>query len=121
MLINLSNHPTDLWNEKQLLSAVSKYGIIVELPFPAISPKATKRLVEIKANVYAKVCIELIKLSQSKNNAVHIMGELTFTYLVVFLLKKNNITCIASTTERNAIEYSGKKISRFNFVKFREY
>ena len=36
-------------------------------------------------------------------------------------LKNAGINCIASTTKRNVIEKDGAKVSRFEFVKFRDY
>jgi len=57
----------------------------------------------------------------NQNNAVHIQGEFTFVFALVSLLLNHNIKCIASTTSRNVIEENGKKITEFQFVKFREY
>jgi hypothetical protein len=57
-----------------------------------------------------------------KPQAVHIMGELTFTCAMVVLLRALNISCIVSTTHRNVIDDAdGKKIVTFSFVQFREY
>lgn len=49
------------------------------------------------------------------------MGEMTFTYALVNLLKDAGIKCIASTTKRNVEEIDGKQVSTFQFVQFREY
>jgi hypothetical protein len=56
-----------------------------------------------------------------KPDAVHIMGEMTFTFALVNLLKEVGIKCIASTTKRNVEEIDGKHVSTFQFVQFREY
>ena len=50
------------------------------------------------------------------------MGELTFCYYAIRLLKKAGIRCVASTTER-IVEKSEdyQKLVRFSFVQFREY
>jgi len=45
MLINLSNHPTRLWDNAQL-DAASVYGDIVEIEFPAIDPHWHKSDIE---------------------------------------------------------------------------
>lgn len=49
------------------------------------------------------------------------MGEMNFTYALVSKLKAHNIRCVASTTKRETVEENGVKISKFNFVRFREY
>ncbi|MGQ9848195.1 MAG: hypothetical protein ACUVQP_11950, partial [Bacteroidales bacterium] len=59
--------------------------------------------------------------SSDKFNAVHLMGEFTFVYNLVNLLKKKNIKVIVSTTDRIVEESDGKKIVTFQFVRFREY
>ena len=57
----------------------------------------------------------------SNIEAVHIMGEMNFTYSLVSKLKAHNIRCVASTTKRETVEENDVKISKFNFVRFREY
>lgn len=121
MLINLSNHPKDKWQSRQLETALKKYKSIVDLPFPIISPKASSHQVKRKAESYLKKCLSLLTKSPDKFNAVHLMGEFTFVYNLVNLLKKKNITVIVSTTDRLVEEKDGKKIVTFNFIKFREY
>ena len=50
------------------------------------------------------------------------MGEMTFVFRMVKLLKRRKIKCVASTTERNVIEHEdGSKTFHFEFVQFREY
>lgn len=121
MLLNLSNHPIETWSKNQLNEALDLFSSIQDFPFPQIAATASKNEVYNLARKYHSICKRILSESSDKNNAVHIMGEHTFVFYFVTLLKKKNVKCIASTTERNAIEYSGKKISHFNFVKFREY
>lgn len=40
MFINYTNHPSDAWGEKQRAEA-SKYGEILDIHFPDISPQMT--------------------------------------------------------------------------------
>ena len=40
MFINYTNHPSASWGEKQTDEA-KKYGEIVDMPFPNISPQMT--------------------------------------------------------------------------------
>ncbi len=121
MLINLSNHPSDKWSSKQLSTAVKKYKSVVDLSFPLISPKATTSQVKAKAKRYLQQIIKLIKASDNKKNAVHLMGEFTFVYHLTYLLKQKNISVVVSTTNRIVEENAGKKIVTFDFVRFREY
>lgn len=121
MLINLSNHPSNQWNEKQLKAAQRKFKDVIDIPFPHISPKANSKQVKVKVRKYFEKVLRILKSSKDKSNAVHLMGELTFVYQLTQMLKKKNIKVVASTTDRIVEENNGKKIVTFNFVKFREY
>jgi NADH:ubiquinone oxidoreductase subunit C len=121
MLINLSNHPKEKWSEKQLSAAIKKYKQIVDIPFPYISPKANTKQVIARATKYYKQILDLLKSSPDKNNAVHLMGEFTFVYHLVNMLKKKKVKVLVSTTHRIVEEKDNKKIVTFDFVRFREY
>lgn len=122
MLINLSNHPYNQWSQKQKEAAVSDYGSVEDIRFPHIDPAWDTEKVFEFSQKYAKLCIDKLKNKRSQTNAVHIMGEMTFSYQLINILKQHKFTCIASTTDRivknNA---SGKKEVHFNFVRFRKY
>lgn len=121
MLINLSNHPKENWSEKQLSTALRNYKSVIDLPFPHISPNATSNQVKSKAEKYLEKILQLLKSSNEKNNAVHLMGEFTFVFHLATMLKRNKIPVIVSTTNRIVEEKDGKKIVTFNFVRFRDY
>lgn len=122
MLINISNHPSEFWSDKQLSYANNLYGYVVDHPFPYVDPQFDSNFLDGMAVGTASIIIESIESSGDENNAVHIMGELVFTYKLVTLLKENGIRVIASTTEREAFEDDeGIKRSRFVFEDFREY
>lgn len=118
MIINLSNHPSIKWDEKQLKEA-RIYGDIVDMPFPQISPTSTSEEVDKIVNGYYAKIVELAPI------AVMVQGEFIFTYRLVHLLKNNGIMVLASRTERKVKETveNGitKKISEFNFAGFMEY
>ena len=117
-LINFSNHPSEYWGEEQL-KAAQVYGEIKDVPFPSISPEIDDDQIKELADHYVK---ELLSYEKFGKITVHIMGEMTFTYMVISQLKGMGIECIASTTDRNAEEFAdGKKISDFQFVRFRSY
>lgn len=118
MLINLSNHPSEYWNESQL-SAAKQYGEIIDMPFPVIDPSADEVAIDILANEYAD---RIMGMAKRADVTVHIMGEMNFTYKTISLLKASGIECVASTTLRKVKDTAdGKKISEFEFVRFRRY
>lgn len=114
-LINLSNHPAANWPENQRQAAIKRYGKIEDLSFPNIPPgQSEEEVAEMAGQYYLQV--------RTRNPAaVHLMGEMTFTFALVNLLKSAGIPCIASTTERIVTEENGKKIVQFQFIQFREY
>lgn len=122
MLINLTNHPFEKWEEKQKKEALQLYGVVADLPFPQIDPVWDEKTLTEKSNQYIKQCSELLHGSSDFNNAVHIMGEFTFTFAVVTGLIEKGIECIASTSERMVKEEGeGKKTIIFRFARFRKY
>ena len=113
MLLNLSNHPSASWSPAQLAAANDQ---VLDLPFPAVDPSGDEAYIESLADEY------LANILSTKGvSAVHIMGEMNFTFALVNKLKANGIKCLASTTNRETVEENGVKISKFNFVRFREY
>lgn len=121
MLINLSNHPVSSWPLNQIETAEKQYGEITDLSFPNINPGLNEKEVENIADDYFDRIISILKESKENANAVHVMGELNFTFNIVTKLVAKGITCVASTTKRNTKELGNKKLTEFNFVKFREY
>lgn len=122
MLLNLSNHPSTKWGDKQRQTAIEKYGNIQDMPFPNVPPSATSADIQILANDYFQQIQVLAKAGNNQRFAVHIMGEMTLVFALVALLKGANITCVASTSERNSVEHAdGTKTIQFNFIQFREY
>jgi hypothetical protein len=121
MLINLSNHPLNQWKPNQIQSAEAVYTRVIDIPFPAVEPSASEDEVLKLSSEYVNKCCDILSKYGNQNNAVHLMGELTFTLAVASGLIKRNIKCIASTTNRIVEEDGVRKITIFNFVRFREY
>lgn len=118
MLVNFSNHPSRYWDERQR-EASRCYGNVVDLPFPAIAPSANSQELQTLAQSSVQ---KILSMGETESITVHVMGEMTFTFMIVKKLKELGIKCIASTTERNTTYNSdGTKLSEFSFVKFREY
>ena len=89
------------------------------MPFPQVSPVATHDELRVLAQEWAQ---KILQTGDASDMTVHIMGEMTFTFMVVTRLKELGIKCVASTTERKTTyNPDGTKVSEFQFVKFREY
>lgn len=122
MLINLSNHPSDNWPENQLELSRSLFGQVVDVPFPHIDPAATTSQVRQMAALAAEKAMEMLSTAnQNEEHAIHVMGELTFCYNFVDLMRGKNTRCLASTTHRVVEETEKGKLSKFVFVGFRNY
>ncbi|HET55492.1 MAG TPA: CRISPR-associated protein [Ignavibacteria bacterium] len=121
MLINFSNHLVKDWSDAQLEDARKIYKKLHDIPFPNVDPNADTEDILKLSEQYSSYISKLILKSEDKKNAVHVMGEHSLIFAVVSLLQKNDITCIVSTTERNSEINGNEKISKFNFVRFREY
>lgn len=124
MFINLSNHPSEKWDKKQITQAKNQFGTIVDLTFPIVDPAGNEEYIWQLATSYFKNIVSIFDqcANEPKANAVHIQGEFTFVYRLVTLLKQSGITCLASTSKRNIVENNaGEKIVKFSFVRFRKY
>ncbi len=122
MLLNLSNHPSDLWDENQLKAATDNFGKVADLPFPEISPEADSASIEALAHHYCKKVLNLLSSSSYAHSAVHLMGEMTFTYCLTGLLQQSGVRCVASTTVRKVLNgQNGQKTVSFEFRQFRDY
>ncbi|QZE15496.1 CRISPR-associated protein [Halosquirtibacter laminarini] len=118
MFINLSNHPSVNWQKGQL-DAAREYGEVKDLAFPAMDPSWGHQRVGALVEDYLQRV--LLLLEEAEEKVVHIMGEMTFTYNMVKMLKSHGVKCLASTTQRVATEENGVKTTVFTFVIFREY
>lgn len=119
MLINLSNHASANWSQKQMEAAIHQFGQVVDFPFPQIDPEFD--INEI-ANLAETIFNQIFEKYEDLNFKIHLMGELSLVYQLLLLFKKRNIDCYVSTTHRAVEELEdGSKKVRFNFVKFRSY
>jgi molybdopterin-guanine dinucleotide biosynthesis protein len=116
MLVNFTNHPFKSWSETQKNAAVSKYKEVADVSFPHINPNADELDIKAEAVKYLEIIINM------KPDAVHIMGEMNFTFQMINYLMQEGIECIASTTNRVVQDLSdGSQKSFFEFIKFRSY
>ncbi|MEI7812940.1 MAG: hypothetical protein WCJ01_11050 [Ignavibacteria bacterium] len=122
MLINLSNHPCSKWNRTQTDVAVTQFGGISDIQFPEIDPEAATEQVRESAGKYLLLIESLLSRAGGQINAVHLMGEFNFSYILINMLREKGILSVASTSKREVVEQSdGTEIIRFNFVRFRNY
>lgn len=124
LFINISNHPSSKWDVKQINAALemSNNGPIIDMSFPNIDPCMTSNDVIDLADDYFTKVNNLIDEYEADYVVFHVMGEMTFTFNLVKLLNENGYHCYASTTKRLVVEdNNGTKISKFEFIQFREY
>ena len=115
MFINLSNHPSAKWGEKQR-KAAAEFGELCDRQFPTIPADASDEVVRSMA---ADMAGQIIAGTTA---VVHVMGEMGYTHALVTLLKAAGVRCFHSTTERNVVENAdGSKTVVFEFVQFRSY
>lgn len=119
MLINLTNHPSALWDTTQLAAAQQQFGNVVDLPFPDVAPAGDEQYISDLADLYLD---KILSLTQDAQATVHLMGEMTFTVALLNRLRTHNIPSIASTTQRivETLPNGDKKVT-FQFNKFRHY
>ena len=119
IVINFTNHPSKLWDAAQK-EAASKYGEIVDVPFPQVNENANSEEVIQLAQKYVDKIIEM-------NPAMVVcQGEFCLTYYVVKQLKENSIKVMAACSKRETYEIQNDdgsvvKTAVFKFVQFREY
>ena len=119
MLINLTNHPSALWDTAQLAAAQQQFGNVVDIPFPDVNPAGDEQYITSLADQHLD---KVLSVANGQQATVHLMGEMTFTVALLKRLQKHNIPCVASTTQRIVQELpNGEKKARFQFLKFRNY
>ena len=118
VLLNISNHPSSTWNEEQMAAAAS-FGEIVDVPFPVIDETAESSDVQALADEYL---VKVRALADGCQATIHIMGEQTFLYSMLYRLQHDGYRCIASTTKRIVdVMPDGSRKVTFCFSRFREY
>jgi len=118
MLINLSNHPFEKWDEKQKQAALTQFGNVEDFLFPIVSPESDLSDIENQADKIFKEITGRYRV----NICIHLMGEFVLCYQLSKRFEKARIPCFASTTLREvAMRPNGEKISLFHFIKFRKY
>lgn len=124
MFINVSNHPHEKWSKAQLDAAIERSGdgIVKSFPHPKIDPHmSSANVYELAANFLLRIIDEV---SPDQDTVFHIMGEQTFVNCLMHQIKEDvfpDAKFVVSTTDRVTVELpDGNKISKFEFVQFRD-
>ncbi len=118
MLINISNHVFDDWDELQKREAIKQFHAVEDFPFPKVDPNAS--ITEIEK--LADDIVDEIRIKYDLHYSIHVMGEFTLCYQLLVRFFKLNINCYASTTIRKErVNTGGEKYPVFRFVQFRPY
>lgn len=119
MFVNVSNHPSELWLEKQKECAMC-YGDIVDVAFPAIHKDYDSNKYDELVELYYERIMGLCP------DVVMVQGEFVFTYRLVGRLKASGIRVVSARSERVCQEFKDEnnvihKHSLFEFIDFVDY
>ena len=117
MFINVTNYPSQDWEEKQL-SEAALYGDIIDMPFPKVDATLSASEVAEVARQFAERIARRIWDKNDVKNGVLIMGEPSLTYALVQECQFRRINALCATFQIELYE-DEELIQRF--VKFREY
>ena len=115
MLLNFTNHPFLSWSENQKNHAIEEFVEVIDFQFPEIDPELDEMELEKLVRKY------LEEILAQKPSAVHIMGEMNFTFQMIYFLMQNKIPCYASTSYREMEKKGDRIINTFEFKRFRKY
>lgn len=112
--INLTNHPSDKWDENQR-KAANEYGTIIDIPFPSVNSTATEAEIE-------QLCGDIVEKVMKYNPYVVLcQGEFTLAFQIINTLLDKGVVVVAACSERKAIVNGNRKELYFDFTKFRKF
>ncbi len=123
-LINLTNHPSSKWSNKQ----AEGWDVIVDIPFPVIDPQAPTEEIKDTVNEYLKHLRNIINNTEGEIYLC-LQGEYTFCYELLLKIQSSkdlaDIKLAIPTTERKVVEKvkedgSVEKTTTFDFCRWRE-
>lgn len=119
--VNFTNHMSSKWAPSQV-AAAKEYGDIIDIPFPAVDPLATKEEISVLAEKSVQDILE------QHPTVVMAQGEFTLTFVVVKKLQQKGVKCVVACTRRRTDEevqqLAAAGLTRegmFAFMGFREY
>lgn len=119
MFLNVTNHKSAMWQQKQR-EAASTYGEIIDYPYPEIKPHYTTEDI-------SRIARETVsKIIAMKPSACIVAGEWNLAFQLVDGLIRAGIKVLSACSERKTIEQKNPdgtltKTAQFDFVQFREY
>lgn len=119
MLINLTNHPSEQWSEKQKRAAQVLFGGVVDYPFPDVDPEAeTEEVWELAGRIVEDV----LGRWSGQRITVLVQGEFTLTVALVYMFERAGVECVCATARRQVEDLGGgRTLRRFEFCGFRRY
>lgn len=124
MFINISNHPSSKWTKEQLTAAKKLGGDVIDISFPDVPATAsTKEVESIADSLHHKI---MSLAAKEGKTTVMVQGEFTLTHIIITLLMRGGIICVAACSDRVVDEIvladgTVKKEVKFKFVQFRPY
>lgn len=123
LLINFTNHPSNLWSEEQKTAALQKWSEIIDIPFPMVSPdwgevEVRETFEKFYSEVKEKCTLEDRDL---KNADFLVMGEFRLTFYTVTTLIKLGHKVFSHSGRRDVEIKENKSIYTFRFGRFVEY
>ena len=112
-LINITNHPEESWSERQRQEALKIYEEIVDWPFPKVPTLWSEKEVVQYAVMEAK---KIIAIYENTDIDLHIMGEMTYSFVLIQYFLARGFRCVASCRER--VDSTSVP---FKFARFRAY
>ncbi len=96
--LNISNHPRSEWCASQLEAAQDLAPQILDIPFPQVEPKLSDK----KFDKLVKTFFEDLDKQGLIERSSHamVMGDFAMTFALVERLKKANIECWVTTSDR---------------------
>jgi hypothetical protein len=117
MFVNISNHPTNKWGEKQL-EAAKVFGDVRDINFPNVPATATSE------EVVAMAEKTITGTGINAGDVVMCQGEFSLTYAVTSRLLARGVKVVVACSERSVQEVIkdgvSVKTAVFEFVKFRQ-
>ena len=122
MFINISNHPSNRWDKKQLeaAKALTNDGLVGDIPFPAVSATASSsEVISMADSLYSDIM-------SKRPEAVMVAGEFTLAYTIIKLLMQHGVRVVAACSDRCTHEVVNEdgtttKTTVFEFIQFREF
>jgi hypothetical protein len=122
LVINVANHPSSTWSEKQR-AYFGDDAVIVDIPHPAINPKCTADDLDVASFGFADWLVSLVNGKVDKTRVCFIIaGAQGFIFRVVGFLLMAGYNVFEATSERNTtLNPDGSKIVRFDFIDLRRF